>query len=111
MGGSALVAYQGHTVMAKAAAEAKIPLVLSANSIIPLEEVVRANPNAWFAASAWACQRDKPLSRGKLRPKAVASSAWRCNPLDSRRQIGNRPSAQLIVQHGPDPMSMAVGVC
>lgn len=50
MGGSALVAYQGHTVMAKAAAEARIPFILSANSIIPLEEVVRANPNAWFAA-------------------------------------------------------------
>lgn len=50
MGGSALVAYEGHTVMAKAAAEARIPFVLSANSIIPLEEVVRANPDTWFAA-------------------------------------------------------------
>jgi len=50
MGGSALVAYQGHTVMAKAAADAGIPFVLSANSIIPLEEVARANPNLWFAA-------------------------------------------------------------
>ncbi len=50
MGGSALVAYQGHTVMAKAAADARIPFILSANSIIPLEEVMRANPNAWFAA-------------------------------------------------------------
>src|SRR5579884_2888487 len=36
MGGSALVAYQGHTVMARAAAEAGIPFILSANSIIPL---------------------------------------------------------------------------
>ena len=50
MGGSALVAYEGHTVMARAAAEARIPFILSANSIIPLEEVVRANPNMWFAA-------------------------------------------------------------
>lgn len=50
MGGSALVAYQGHTVMAKAAADARIPFILSANSIIPLEEVMRANPNTWFAA-------------------------------------------------------------
>ena len=41
MGGSALVAYEGHTVMARAAAEARIPFILSANSIIPLEEVVR----------------------------------------------------------------------
>jgi len=50
MGGSALVAYEGHTVMAKAAARAQIPFILSANSIIPLEEVAEANPNAWFAA-------------------------------------------------------------
>ena len=50
MGGSGLVAYEGHTVMAKAAAEAQIPFILSANSIIPLEEVVRANPDMWFAA-------------------------------------------------------------
>jgi L-lactate dehydrogenase (cytochrome) len=50
MGGSALVAFEGHTVMAKAAAEARIPFILSANSIIPLEEVVRVNPDMWFAA-------------------------------------------------------------
>jgi L-lactate dehydrogenase (cytochrome) len=50
MGGSALVAYEGHTVMAKAAGEARIPFILSANSIIPLEEVAEANPGAWFAA-------------------------------------------------------------
>jgi L-lactate dehydrogenase (cytochrome) len=50
MGGSALVAYEGHTVMARAAADAGIPFVLSANSIIPLEEVAKANPNMWFAA-------------------------------------------------------------
>jgi len=50
MGGSGLVAYDGHTVMALAAAEANIPFILSANSIEPLEEVAPANPNAWFAA-------------------------------------------------------------
>ena len=50
MGGSALVAYDGHKVMARAAAEANVPFILSANSIIPMEEIARANPNAWFAA-------------------------------------------------------------
>jgi L-lactate dehydrogenase (cytochrome) len=50
MGGSALVAYDGHSVMARAAAKAAIPFILSANSIIPLEEVAAANPGAWFAA-------------------------------------------------------------
>ena len=50
MGGSALVAFNGHKVMAQAAAETRIPFILSANSIIPLEEIARANPQAWFAA-------------------------------------------------------------
>ncbi|HET7883089.1 MAG TPA: alpha-hydroxy acid oxidase [Acetobacteraceae bacterium] len=50
MGGSALVAYNGHKVMAKAAAKARIPFILSANSIIPMEEIAKANPDAWFAA-------------------------------------------------------------
>ncbi len=50
MGGSALVAYDGHGVMARAAAEANVPFILSANSIIALEEIARINPNTWFAA-------------------------------------------------------------
>ena len=50
MGGSALVAFNGHKVMAEAAAKAKIPFILSANSIIPLEEIARANSDCWFAA-------------------------------------------------------------
>ena len=50
MGGSALFAYNGHAVMARAAAEVNVPFILSANSIIPLEEIARINPNAWFAA-------------------------------------------------------------
>lgn len=50
MGGSALVAFDGHSVMARAAAKAGVPFILSANSIIPLEEVAEANPATWFAA-------------------------------------------------------------
>lgn len=50
MGGGALVAYEGHTEMASAAARADIPFILSANSIVPLEEVVQSNPDMWFAA-------------------------------------------------------------
>jgi L-lactate dehydrogenase (cytochrome) len=50
MGGSALVAYDGHAVMARAAAAAGIPFILSANSVIPMEEIAAANPQAWFAA-------------------------------------------------------------
>jgi L-lactate dehydrogenase (cytochrome) len=50
MGGSALVAFDGHLVMARAAYKSGIPFILSANSIIPMEEVAAANPDLWFAA-------------------------------------------------------------
>ncbi|HTJ91423.1 MAG TPA: alpha-hydroxy acid oxidase [Acidocella sp.] len=64
MGGSALVAYQGHVAMARAAKAANIPFILSANSIIPLEEVAQANPDLWFAAYQ---QPDEPAIRGMVK--------------------------------------------
>ena len=50
MGISALVAYRGDLVLARAAAQANIPMVMSGSSLIPLEEVARAAPDAWFQA-------------------------------------------------------------
>ncbi len=50
MGASAVVAYDADNRMARAAREAGIPYALSANSITPLEEMARTNPDAWFAA-------------------------------------------------------------
>jgi L-lactate dehydrogenase (cytochrome) len=50
MGAAAVVAYDADNRMARAAAAANIPFVLSANSITPIEELVRNNPNAWFAS-------------------------------------------------------------
>ncbi len=50
MGASAVVAYDADNAMARAARAAGIPYALSANSITPLEEVARSNPDSWFAA-------------------------------------------------------------
>lgn len=50
MGSSAVIAYDGDNRLARAAHGLGIPFVLSANSITPLEEVIRHNPDAWFAA-------------------------------------------------------------
>ena len=50
MGLSALVAYRGDLVLARAAAAANVPMIMSASSLIPMEEVIRANPEAWFQA-------------------------------------------------------------
>ncbi|MEJ8813361.1 alpha-hydroxy acid oxidase [Variovorax ureilyticus] len=50
MGISALSAYRGDLVQARAAAAANVPMILSGTSLIPMEEVARANPAAWFQA-------------------------------------------------------------
>jgi L-lactate dehydrogenase (cytochrome) len=50
MGITALSAYRGDVVLATAAARANIPMAMSGSSLIPLEEVARANPLAWFQA-------------------------------------------------------------
>ena len=45
MGASALSAYRGDLVFARAAAAAGLPMILSASSLIPLEEVRRGRPD------------------------------------------------------------------
>jgi L-lactate dehydrogenase (cytochrome) len=50
MGISALSAYRGDLVQAQAAAAANSPMILSGTSLIAMEDVVRANPRAWFQA-------------------------------------------------------------
>jgi L-lactate dehydrogenase (cytochrome) len=50
MGASALSAYRGDLVFARAAAAAGIPMILSASSLIPLEEVRAEGPTAWYQA-------------------------------------------------------------
>ncbi len=50
MGISALYAYRGDLVLARAAAAANIPMIMSGSSLIRLEEVVRATPATWFQA-------------------------------------------------------------
>ena len=50
MGAAAVASFDGDNRMARAARRANIPFVLSANSITPMEELVRSNPGAWFAA-------------------------------------------------------------
>lgn len=50
MGISALMAYRGDMVLAKAAQEAGIPMVMSGSSLIRLEDVAEAAPGSWFQA-------------------------------------------------------------
>ena len=50
MGVSALSAYRGDLVQAQAAAAANIPMILSATSLIRMEDVCTACPGTWFQA-------------------------------------------------------------
>jgi L-lactate dehydrogenase (cytochrome) len=50
MGISALSAYRGDLVLARAAGRANIPMVMSGSSLIRLEEIAEANPASWFQA-------------------------------------------------------------
>ena len=62
MGSSALCAYRGDIVLTRAAAEANVPMILSAASMIKLEDVHRENPNAWYQAYlAGVPERIEPL--------------------------------------------------
>lgn len=50
VGFSALSAYRGDLVMAGAAAQAGIPMIMSGASLIPMEAVQKAAPGTWFQA-------------------------------------------------------------
>jgi L-lactate dehydrogenase (cytochrome) len=50
MGGTSMAAYQGDLVLARAAAAANIPMILSGASLTPLEQVRQPGPPSWFQA-------------------------------------------------------------
>ena len=50
MGSAALCAYRGDIVLTRAASTMNLPMILSASSLIPLEDVQRENPAAWYQA-------------------------------------------------------------
>jgi L-lactate dehydrogenase (cytochrome) len=50
MGSAALLAYRGDIVLARAAAAMNVPMIMSASSLIKLEDVQRENPHAWYQA-------------------------------------------------------------
>jgi L-lactate dehydrogenase (cytochrome) len=50
MGSAALCAYRGDIVLTRAAAAANVPMILSAASLITLEDIRRENPAAWYQA-------------------------------------------------------------
>jgi L-lactate dehydrogenase (cytochrome) len=50
MGGTSMAAYEGDLELARAAAQANIPMVMSGAALTPLEQVRSVGPTAWFQA-------------------------------------------------------------
>jgi L-lactate dehydrogenase (cytochrome) len=50
IGGAAIAAYRGDLALAEAARISNLPMILSASSLIKLEDVRRSNPAVWFQA-------------------------------------------------------------
>ena len=50
MGGTSMAAYEGDLVLARAAGEANIPMVMSGAALTPLEQVRSAGATSWFQA-------------------------------------------------------------
>ena len=50
MGGTSMAAYEGDLVLARAAAEANIPMLMSGGSLTRLEDVAAVGRTAWFQA-------------------------------------------------------------
>lgn len=50
MGGTAMAAYQGDLALARAAAAANVPMILSGASLTPLERIRQQGATAWFQA-------------------------------------------------------------
>jgi L-lactate dehydrogenase (cytochrome) len=50
MGSAALCAYRGDAVLTRAAAAMNVPMILSASSLIKLEDIRRENPAVWYQA-------------------------------------------------------------
>lgn len=72
MGATSLIAFECERVLAEAAGAANIPFVLSGSSLMPLETILKANPNAWFQAYV-------PGDRARIGPlvERVARAGYR----------------------------------
>lgn len=107
MGLAALAAYRGDLVLARAAARANVPMIVSGTSLIPLEEIHRANPGAWFQAYLPAGDEDIAALLRRVRVAGyqtlivtvdTAVAANRENNLRSGFSTPLRPSVRLACQ-------------
>ena len=89
MGASALSAYRGDLVFARATAAAGIPMILSASSLIPLEEVRRRGPPPGTRPIC-------PASRRESRRWSIGSPPPATTPSCSPPMCRSRPTGRTM---------------
>ena len=87
MGMSALAAYRGDLVLAQAARAASVPMIMSGSSLIRLEDVVAANPDAWFQAYL---PGETAAHRGTGRARRARRASRRCCSPSTSTVLANR---------------------
>lgn len=93
LGVSALFCYDGDVVMASAAAQARVPYVLSAASLTPMERVFEAWPQAWLQVSGDA-------NRDRLTPLIERLKHTPCQVLVLTVDSPVSPSRELSLRNG-----------
>jgi L-lactate dehydrogenase (cytochrome) len=108
MGSAALCAYRGDIVLTRAAAAMNLPMILSASSLITLEDVRRENPDAWYqaylagepsrieplvdrvAAAGYDTFVVPPTCRCRRTARTTFATVFRCRSRSHRRSPGIR---------------------
>ena len=74
MGATAMAAYRGDVMLARIAAEANVPMIMSGSSLMKLEEVRAAGPTAWY--QAYLPGDEGPITRLVERAAQAVSTRW-----------------------------------
>ncbi|MGH7043391.1 MAG: alpha-hydroxy acid oxidase [Acetobacteraceae bacterium] len=102
MGATSLIAFECERVLAEAAGAANIPFILSGASLMPLETILKCNPDAWFQAYI-------PGDRARIGPLVdrVARAGYRTLvvtvdvPVGGNRENNARNGFMLPLRPGP----------
>ena len=102
MGATSLIAFECERVLAEAAGAANIPFILSGAALMPLEAILKSNPDAWFQAYI-------PGDRSRIGPLVdrVARAGYRTLvvtadvPVGGNRENNARNGFMLPLRPGP----------
>ncbi len=106
MGGSGLAGYRADLALASAAAAENVPFILSGASLVRLEEIASANPQAWFQAYL-PVERARHRRADRSRCSGRLSSPRRHRRCSGRRQSRKSGACRLYLAAAPDTEACA----